>query len=263
LTNVKGFYSNGNRWFGNAKQNPQGNASLNNFDIHFNIDEQNNLNSSLAGAVKVTGNFASGGVLLYQYNPADYTVASGDKLKFEIYCDEAAPSFRPTAYIQFSDASGSTPLFDQNGVSIYDDEADQWYSDLRLLANGRWYAREFDLTAYAGKTSRFFKFGYIGQDSSQVGVHTFYIFYIRNIRVVDNSGALKQTFYVEGIGLPSLASNSNVTAYSAPIYTPPNTARFGIGSSTPADNTNYDLFLNTTTHHILGWSGSAWLRLDN
>lgn len=214
ITSTDNFRESNNSWLGNAVVgNVVFDPASNNYNMHAQFAAQN-INSALVGSVKVTGNFSSGGSLFYQFNPADYTVVSGDRLKYEIFCPESDVSFRPTTYIQFSDASTTIPSRDQNGIVQLDSPGDNDKSDIGGFSKGRWYEREFDLTSFATKISRYFKLGWRGLDSTQTGIHTFFI---RNARVVDKKGSLKQSFYAEEDAAPTLASNSGVSGYSGTV----------------------------------------------
>jgi len=84
-----------------------------------------------------------------------------------------------------------------------------------------------------GKTSQYFFFGWRGTDTAQTGVNTFYI---RNIRVLDKNGKLKQLFYNEGSGDPALQTHSGVSGYSGSVisnalgYTAENVANKGVAN---------------------------------
>ena len=213
LGNVDGLNEGGNRWLGTPRYLPQfwGSGVSN---VRFDCYRKND-NSSLSGSIKLTGNFSPGGSLFYQFAPTAYTVASGDRLKYEILCAKTDISFRPTIYIEFSDESTTNPLRDQNGVATFDNPGANDYADVGRFAKSRWYARDFDLTPYAGKSSSLFKFGYGGNDPACIGIHTFYI---RNIRIVDKTGSVKQVYDIKGAGAPSLVSNASVTNYSATVF---------------------------------------------
>jgi hypothetical protein len=176
---------------------------------HLNFLDET-IDSSFVGALKFTGTYSSGGYANYSY-PGTYTIAPGDQLKYEVFCDPSNASFQPDGFLVFSDSTTTQHATDQWGIPLATDmfTSPHVLPDVRGHAMGKWYARDIDLTAYAGKTTSDFRFG----DTSWIaGVNTHYW---RDIRIEDQLGVVKSYFYTNGSGAPTYQFSGNVSSYSA------------------------------------------------
>lgn len=173
---------------------------------------RNSLNStpSLVGSIKVTGTVdAPSAYLFYKYDLSNYTIVAGDRLRLEMYLDEASVACNPEVDLVLT--VGTTGAFtDQNGVmgaTLIGVNT----PDIAPFARGKWYSRDFDLTDYVGSISDYFRLGFTG---STTGIVTFYV---KKVRIISNTGTLRKSYYTEGDAAPTLASNANVSSYSASI----------------------------------------------
>jgi hypothetical protein len=108
-----------------------------------------------------------------------YTIQADDKLRCEIMSDIQNPLHAAAFTIQ--DPGGEPGLADQNGLLGYQDQPN---------AAGRWLYREFDLTSKAGNSLGNVRIG-LRPISAPSGT---YVFYYRNVEVVNSSGVTQRTF---------------------------------------------------------------------
>lgn len=156
------------------------------------VDNQFNRNSSLIGALKLTGTFpGSSNKVLSYYFPSSYVVQSGDTLQYEVFTAETNARWFPSTYLVFGDASQTSGMLDQNGI-------EHAGGDIPAYGRGRWYWRKGDLTPYAGKTiSKLIVLTNSG--NAETLTH-----YWRNIRVVDSNGQCKSMIYSDFGSTPTI-----------------------------------------------------------
>jgi hypothetical protein len=78
---------------------------------------------------------------------SDYTIVSGDKFEYSVYCLKSSVLCYPAVEIEGTEGTAWTSrgiVTDQNGLSLFKDCSD--------YANDKWYHREFDLTSAVGKS---------------------------------------------------------------------------------------------------------------
>ncbi len=158
-------------------------------------------------SLKVTGTFSgTDGILEYNVAAADYTIVSGDRLRYDVMIAENSSSMRPWGDVRYIGPIFSTAP-DQNGLVQTD------FPDTSQYALGKWYSIDMDLTDDAGEVAQYFVVGERASEGGHGTAGTF-TFYYRNARIVSNAGTLRRAFYT-GTETFTLDENVNVSAYSA------------------------------------------------
>lgn len=170
---------------------------------------QNERQSVLINSLRLQATLGSGGggATVYWNIPATYTIASGDHLQYEVYCDETNP--RVEIYTNWNGGPGVNTLRDQNRLLGYD--------EITNFARGRWYFRDFDLTTIAGTATTRLDVALARglPDGSLLDLGT-YTAYLRNVQIVGADGVPKVRYYTaETSGTIGFTSQVNASAYSA------------------------------------------------
>jgi hypothetical protein len=199
--------------------------------------------------IVMTGVCAGGGGNDFAYRQisnTSYTIASGDKLQYDVFGDIRNPEFAGGVDFEYSVSHttfrGVGANSDQNGISTH--------ADVSAWAKGRWYRRSFDLTSLAGQTINTWA---IALEGNTAGT---YFTRFANI-VVLNGSTLKTTVYSSGAvtdpGIPwSVGGAGSDTGYSAvKIYA----ADLSAGSASldyhVADGSTYTRFYATSAEPLL------------
>lgn len=137
------------------------------------------------------------------------SVASGDRLAYDIWCPSTSPEAKAGVDLIFSDKSylkkGNKK--DQYGVLAAPS------TDLASRAADKWYHREITLTSYAGKSIKSVLVGLEGDKSGH------YKAYIKNIKLLTGAGALKATFFSGTFQANTKVSNKGFTQESCTAVT--------------------------------------------
>jgi Domain of Unknown Function (DUF1080) len=132
------------------------------------------------------------------------SIASGDRLIYDIWCPSTSPEAKAGVDLIFSDKSylKKGAKKDQYGVLSAPS------TDLASRAHDQWYHREIVLTSYAGKSIKSVLVELEGDKSGH------YSAYFKNIKLLSGAGATKATFFAGTLQTNVQASNKGYTQVS-------------------------------------------------
>jgi hypothetical protein len=153
-----------------------------------------------------------------QFSTASYTIVSGDRFEYDVYEEFGDPVYKAGVDFHYT-APGARFVniggTDQNGVST------AATTDLSTRIKGRWYHREFNITALAGKVIDSWATFLEGDTAGN------YKAKFANIRIMNGSTVNVQAFGTGAVPVTSVMPNSPGENYTSVIV---HTAQTSVGS---------------------------------
>lgn len=129
--------------------------------------------------------------IYYQIWAGSVGIATGDTLVYDVWIASSSPAQEAGADFGCTDGTTlrdfSPAIVDQNGIAAHPS------NDLSGFATDQWYTRTFILTPLAGKTIAYASVALEGNSNGN------YTAYFRHVKQLDNTGALKQTFFATSL----------------------------------------------------------------
>ncbi len=154
--------------------------------------------------------------IYYQIWTGSVSLASGDKLVYDVWTADTCPAQEAGADLGFTDGAtlkDYTPtIVDQNGIGAHPS------NDLSGFATDQWYTRTFDLTPMYNAGHTTIAFTSVALEGNSNGS---YAAYFRHIKLVNSSGGLKQTFFESSLQsnqIIGLAAYINYSLLQCTVY---------------------------------------------